>query len=87
MTGMPQRYGQYALQFFDANANANGDLGDENGDGRSTGDDDDEELGAGPAAFVPGEPLRELYLIKKNSAVPERLILRWVVAADPNRPS
>lgn len=87
MEGSPQRYGQYALQFFDANANANGDSGDEDGDGRVTGDDDDEELGAGPSAFSPGQPFRELYLIKKNVAVPERLVLRWVVTADPDRPA
>ena len=40
----PQRYGQYALQFFDANANTDADLGDEDGNGVIVGDEDDEEL-------------------------------------------
>ena len=29
----PQRYGEYALQFFDANSNADADGGDEDGNG------------------------------------------------------
>ena len=45
MSGVPQRYGQYVLQFFDANGNADGDAGDEDADGTKTGDDDDDELG------------------------------------------
>lgn len=85
--GKPQRYGEYALQSFDANINADDDGGDEDGNGSILGDEDDEELGAGPAAFVPGMPLRELYLVKKNGAVPERLILRWSVSRDPNAPT
>lgn len=40
----PQRYGEYALQFFDANSNADADGGDEDGNGVIAGDDDDEEL-------------------------------------------
>lgn len=42
----PQRYGEYALQFTDANANADNDGGDEDGNGSITGDDDDEDLGS-----------------------------------------
>lgn len=83
----PQRYGQYALQFFDANSNADADGGNEDGIGTIVGDEDDEDLGSGPAAFEPGALLKELYLIKKNGAVPERLILRWNVITDPNAPS
>lgn len=85
--GKPQRYGQYALQFVDYNSNADGDGGDENGDGALSNDEDDEDLGMGPAAFEAGTALKELYLIKKRSATPERLILRWNVAPDPNRGS
>lgn len=40
----PQRYGEYALQFFDANSNADADGGDEDGNVAIAGDDDDEEL-------------------------------------------
>lgn len=83
----PQRYGEYALQFFDANSNADSDGGDEDGNGATTGDEDDEELGMGPAAFQAGAPQQELYLIKKNAAIPERLALRWSVTRDPDAPA
>jgi hypothetical protein len=82
----PQQYGQYALQYFDANANIDGDGGDEDGDGKITGDEDDEDLGSGPAAFPYGAALRELYLIKKGGTAPERLVLRWNVITDPDAP-
>ncbi len=87
MVGRPQRYGQYELQFFDANSNSDADLGDEDGNGQIVGDEDDEELGTGPAAFAAGVPHQELYLIKKNATIPERLILRWTVTRDPNAPA
>jgi len=83
----PQRYGEYALQFFDANSNADGDGGDEDGNGAIAGDDDDEDLGMGPGAFEPGAQLKELYLTKKNGTTPERLILRWNVITDPKAPA
>lgn len=42
--GEPQRFGQYSFQFIDYNINADVDLGDENGDGKIIGDQDDENL-------------------------------------------
>ncbi len=87
--GRLQRYGQYAAQFVDANANADADPepGDEDGNGAVLGDNDDEDLGIGPAAFPAGTPLTELYLIKTATAVPERLALRRTVVRDPNAPA
>lgn len=31
--------------------------------------------------------MKELYLIRKNAAIPERLALRWTVSLDPNAPA
>lgn len=45
--GAFQRYGQYALQFWDYNANRdddNNNLGDEDGDDNIIGDEDDRNL-------------------------------------------
>lgn len=44
MVGQPQRYGQYELQFFDANSNSDADGGDEDNNGQIVGDEDDDEL-------------------------------------------
>jgi hypothetical protein len=86
-TGKPQRYGEYARQFANYNSDSDPDLGDSDGNGNIMGDSDDEDLGTGPVAFPAGTPMKELYLVKKNGAVPERLILRRTVVADPAAPA
>ncbi|MDD2566174.1 MAG: prepilin-type N-terminal cleavage/methylation domain-containing protein [Candidatus Gracilibacteria bacterium] len=80
--GKPQRFGEYALQFIDYNSNASSDLGDENGDGNITGDDDDENIGQGQEAFT-GNKVEELYLIRKGKEN-ERMLLRLNIIKDPN---
>jgi prepilin-type N-terminal cleavage/methylation domain-containing protein len=82
-----QRYGQYRQQFIDYNANANNDtiLGDEDNNGNIRWDDDDEDLWMGPSAFTGGVGMKELYLIKKWSQV-ERTYLRWILTQDQNAP-
>lgn len=85
--GKPQRYGQYALQFTDYNANQDSDLGNEDGIGSIVGDDDDENLGEGPSALVFGQAVPELYLVKNSGDLPERLILRRNVVRDPDAPA
>ena len=57
--GSMQRYGEYALQFWDYNANANVDNGDENNDGKIVGDEDDRNLWDGPEVF--SGAIHELY--------------------------
>ncbi|MBW7954404.1 prepilin-type N-terminal cleavage/methylation domain-containing protein [Candidatus Gracilibacteria bacterium] len=71
----PQRYNQYTLQFVDYNSDQNADLGDENGDGKITGDKDDEHLGEGPLVFTGGENIKELYLISGDGK--KRTLFRW----------
>lgn len=81
-----QRYGQYALQFWDYNANHNNDGGDEN----IIGDEDDRNLYRGPKVFgnQTTNPVRELYLINdKNAKNPTRTLFRWKIIPDPNRPT
>ncbi|NDK19599.1 prepilin-type N-terminal cleavage/methylation domain-containing protein [Candidatus Gracilibacteria bacterium] len=85
LTGTKQRFGEYRQQFIDYNSNANGDLGDENGDGNIRGDDDDEDLGMGPSAFTGGIGMKELYLIKKGIKT-ERTYFRWTLKTDINAP-
>ncbi len=81
-----QRYGQYRQQFIDYNANANNDLGDQDGNGNIRWDDDDEDLWIGPSAFTGGTGMKELYLIKKGSQI-ERTYLRWILTPDTNSPT
>ncbi|MBP9779314.1 type II secretion system protein [Candidatus Gracilibacteria bacterium] len=82
-TGVYQRYGQYALQYYDYNGNADADLGDEDGDITITNDEDDKDIGDGP--IVISGALRELYLIDKESNT--RTFFRWIVRSDPNAPA
>lgn len=90
-TGIMQRYGSYQSQFMDYNSDASPDSaggsvgpGDQNADGNITGDDDDEDLWKGPAAF--SGIVHELYLIKKTSTRTERNIFRLRVERDPDAP-
>lgn len=90
----PQRYGQYALQFWDYNGNKNDDttnlwscgsstpLWDENCDGNIVGDEDDYSILDGPVVFSWAIP--ELYLIDKNKNPLTRTYFRWVIKKDPN---
>ncbi|MFK7780156.1 MAG: prepilin-type N-terminal cleavage/methylation domain-containing protein [Candidatus Gracilibacteria bacterium] len=80
-----QRYGQYSFQFIDYNSNYDDDGGDEDGDTKIRGDDDDEYLGDGPEAFAVGEDLTELYLLSGDKK--ERTFFRWRVEQDPDAPS
>lgn len=88
-----QRYGEYRLQFIDYNSDAssenvsmsNPSWGDEDGNLTIIGDDDDADIGTGPAAFsgtVFASGARELYLIKKFPQY-ERTYFRYSVKQDP----
>ena len=78
-----QRYGQYALQFWDFNGNANWDDGDEDRDGNIIGDEDDVNLWDGPSAVIEQDAkIAELYLIDTQKKV--RTFFRWNIEADPN---
>ena len=79
----PQRYGQYALQFWDYNGNRDGDGWDQDGDGRIVGDEDDYSILNGPVVFTGAIP--ELYLIDKQENT--RTYFRWFIQQDPNAPS
>ncbi len=100
--GSMQRYGQYQLQFTDFNSPGNNDtqlctnkvpsipgmpLGDEDCDGNITGDSDDESLGLWPVAFPQNTAMPELYLIKKNSSNPTRILIRLKIERDPDAPA
>ncbi|MDQ7009151.1 MAG: prepilin-type N-terminal cleavage/methylation domain-containing protein [Candidatus Gracilibacteria bacterium] len=76
-----QRYGQYSFQFIDYNSNTDDDtiLGDEDGDGKIIGDDDDEYLGMGPVAFS-GSEVKEIYLISADKK--KRTFFRWNIKQD-----
>ncbi len=82
-TWVYQRYGQYALQYYDYNGNADADLGDEDWDITITNDEDDKDIWDGP--IVISGALRELYLIDKESNT--RTFFRWIVRSDPNAPA
>lgn len=78
-----QRYGQYALQFWDYN-------GDQDSNESIVGDQDDKNLYRGPKVFEnqTTNPVRELYLINdKNAKNPTRTLFRWKIIPDPNRPT
>lgn len=84
--GSMQRYGEYALQFWDYNANANADNGDENNDGKIVGDEDDRNLWDGPEVF--SGAIHELYLLNKTDPKnPTRTFFRWKIIDDPNKNS
>lgn len=57
--GKKQSFGEYALQFWDVKANADGYMWCE-------GDDDDLDLGIGPVAVGDNLHVKELYLISKD---------------------
>lgn len=85
-----QRYGQYALQFWDYNSNADNDtgpdgttlLGDEDGDGEIVGDEDDKNRWNGPYAINNNAKVYELYLTDKQNNT--RTLFRWNITKDPN---
>ncbi len=76
-------YGQYPEQFIDYNSDADGDGGDEDGDGSILGDDDDLYLGNGPSVFWVDGEISEIYLIGKSWD--SRTFFRWYVQEDPNK--
>ncbi len=82
VSGLRQRYGQYALQFIYYGV-------DTNGDGKVAGDDDDEDLWQWPNAIPidASGAVRELYLIKKQTIPQERLLFRLKYESDPDAPS
>ena len=86
LSGTLQRFGQYRLQFTDYNGNQDNDtpflLGDEDGVSGITNDDDDIEIGNGPAVIA--NPMSELYLI--NTLKKKRVLFRWNYKVDPNAP-
>jgi prepilin-type N-terminal cleavage/methylation domain-containing protein len=95
VSGVPQRFGEYELQFVDYNANADDDPadcfirgipgaqpGDEDCDGNVRFDDDDEVIGRGPTVFTGGTALKELYLVKTKPSA-ERIFFRRIVRLDP----
>ena len=95
-----QRFGEYRLQFWDYNGGGSNDttycngkwkpwmqLWDQDCNGKISGDLDDEELALGPAVFPVNSPVSELYLIKKSSSNPTRLILRLKIERDPDAPT
>ncbi|NVP17868.1 prepilin-type N-terminal cleavage/methylation domain-containing protein [Candidatus Gracilibacteria bacterium] len=84
-SGQHQKYGQYSYQFIDYNSNFDSDLGDEDGNGVITGDDDDEFLGIGPSAFIAGSDVKELYLLSGDKKT--RTLIRWNVKRDPDAPT
>lgn len=84
ISGWPQRYGQYAFQFIDYNANENNDLWDEDNDGKMRGDDDDENLWEGPVVFTGWVDVREIYLISWDKK--KRTLLRWNWIQDNDAP-
>lgn len=99
-SGIFQRYGEYKLQFTDFNSRGNNDtnlciargkpgmsLGDQDCDGKITGDADDESLGLGPSVFSKNTALPELYLINKSTSNPTRILLRLKIERDPDAPS
>jgi len=84
-SGKYQRYGEYSFQFIDYNSNYDNDWGDEDGDGKILGDDDDEYMGVGPEVFTEWENIKELYLISGNKK--ERILFRWTLMTDPDKPA
>ncbi len=87
-TNKTQQYNAYKKQFIDYNSDTDGDIGNEDGIVTWTedfkGDDDDDFLGLGPAAFPANLPVGELYLI--NNSGNERTFFRWSVKNDPDAP-
>lgn len=81
----PQRFGEYAEQFWDYNANHDDDNGDEDGNGSILGDEDDKNLWDWPDAIT--GPIQELYLTNIENGNPTRTFFRWKIAQDPNAPS
>lgn len=65
----PQRFGQYAANFYTYKTDADGVNG-------IIGDYDDEDPGLGPVAIPDNGKPKELYLIKRTSSGVERLIIR-----------
>lgn len=84
-----QRFGQYAFQFMDYNANENSDswwlLWDEDWNWNIRWDDDDEDLWIWPEAFS-GNEVKELYLLKKWR-IYERFLMRLNIKQDPKAPN
>lgn len=84
-----QRFGQYAQQFLDFNADADQVwsfiIWDEDGDGNIDWDDDDEYIGQWPIAFTSSINLHELYLTSNNGK--KRTMFRWNVRNDPDKPA
>ncbi len=78
-SGSYQRYGEYLLQYTDYNGNADGDAGDEDGNGSIIDDEDDKEIGNGPTVLSGSTP--ELYLI--NPIDKTRAYFRYIVRQDP----
>lgn len=84
-SGWPQRYGEYAFQFIDHNANENADGWDEDANGNIRWDDDDENLWFWPEVFTGWTDVREIYLISWDKK--HRTFFRWNWKTDPNKPS
>lgn len=73
----PQRFGQYAANFYTYKTDADGVNG-------IIGDYDDEDPGFGPVAIPDNGKPKELYLIKRTSSGVERLIIRNRFVNDPS---
>ncbi len=73
----PQRFGQYAANFYTYKTDADGVDG-------IIGDYDDEDPGLGPVAIPDNGKPKELYLIKRTSSGVERLIIRNRFVDDPS---
>jgi hypothetical protein len=67
---------------MDYNGNADSDLGDEDGDGKIVGDEDDRDIGDGPTVI--SGSLTELYMLNEYDKT--RTYLRFIVRDDPNQP-
>ncbi len=67
---------------MDYNGNADIDLGDEDGDGKIVGDEDDRDIGDGPTVI--SGSLTELYMI--NEYAKTRTYIRYIVRNDPDHP-